>query len=339
MIIPEFILHKLFDRESIQVQADGFSFTLRNTYAPGTVTGLELEVDGQLVPPESLVLRVEQSLPRDACSITPEAPFPLPVGANVTVQVRGVALGQGRLTVRADTREVGPLAFTVRVGEKGGRPRTRQGFRLPRFLRRPLRAEVEVEVDADAVIGEINPHIYGHFVEHLERCVYGGVWTEDGSRLRQDTLALIRALRPPVIRYPGGNFASGYHWENGIGPREDRPRRYDEAWQVWESNRVGSDEFLAFCAEVGADPFLVVNDGSGTPEEATRWVAYCNDPPETKRGRRRAANGHGSDAVKTVISNLQLKCSVSDLNHSHCVCCHYSFPVLALTEITLSLPC
>ena len=147
-------------------------------------------------------------------------------------------------------------------------------------------------MDASAVIGPIDPYIYGHFVEHLERCVYGGIWSEDGARLGEDTLALIQALQPPVIRYPGGNFAGGYHWEDGIGPKEARPRRFDHAWQSWESNQVGTDEFMAFCAQVATDPFMVVNDGSGTPEEAALWVAYCNASAGEEQGRRRTANGH-----------------------------------------------
>lgn len=304
MPIPEFILRKLFVRDSLKTHADGFSFALLNTFAPGTITSLALHVDGRPAPADALVVQTQDGTPREAASITAEHPFPLPMGVAVSVEVRGVPLGQGRLALRAETREAGTLAFTIqatapdaRQGRRGARdPVLRQGgrwrrlLRPQRWLRRPLRAEVEV--DAESVLGEIHPHVYGHFVEHLERCVYGGIWTDDGSQLRPDTLALIRALRPPVIRYPGGNFASGYHWEDGIGPKDRRPRRYDAAWQSWESNQVGTDEFLAFSAEVGADPFLVVNDGSGTPEEAARWVAYCNDPPATEPGKRRAANGH-----------------------------------------------
>jgi len=300
MPVPEFVLRKLFVQGSLQAQPDGFSFALRNTFAPATITGLGLEVDGKPVPPEGLTVQAENEAPRSATTIHPDSPFPLPVGATVTVHVHGTPLGQGRLKVRAETREAGLLAFGVQVQEKAKQPQKRWKWSLPRFLQRPLKAGVEV--DAQAVVGEIHPHVYGHFVEHLERCVYGGVWTEDGTRLREDTLALIRALQPSVVRYPGGNFASGYHWEDGIGPRENRPRRYDKAWNSWESNAVGTDEFMAFCAAVGTDPFLVVNDGSGTPEEAARWVAYCNDPPTPPRtrggvpatdmGRLRAAYGH-----------------------------------------------
>jgi alpha-N-arabinofuranosidase len=288
--IPEFVLRKLFVQGSLQAHADGFSFALRNTFAPGTITGLGLEVDGKAVPAAGLTLQAGNEAARPAAAISPENPFPLPVGLTVHVRVLGVSIGQGQLKVRAETREAGPLVFGIQAKEKASRPQKRFRLRLPRFMQRPLKAEVDV--DGEAVIGEIHPHVYGHFVEHLERCVYGGIWTEDGDHVREDTLGLVRALQPPVIRYPGGNFASGYHWEDGVGPRDLRPRRYDKAWNSWESNAVGTDEFMAFCAAVPADPFLVVNDGSGTPEEAARWVAYCNDAPTTGMGPLRASNGH-----------------------------------------------
>ncbi|HWR65181.1 MAG TPA: alpha-L-arabinofuranosidase C-terminal domain-containing protein [Bellilinea sp.] len=158
------------------------------------------------------------------------------------------------------------------------------------LLKRPQRAILRL--DTEKVIGEINPHIYGHFIEHLERCIYGGIWTENGDKLREDVLRLIQPLKPPVIRYPGGNFASAYHWEDGIGPKEQRPKRFDPAWKVEESNQVGTDEFMELCRRTGAQPYLCVNDATGTPEEAARWVAYCNEDAQGEQGQRRAANGH-----------------------------------------------
>jgi alpha-N-arabinofuranosidase len=95
-----------------------------------------------------------------------------------------------------------------------------------------------------------------------------------------------------MIRYPGGNFSSVYHWEDGIGSKDLRPTRHDTAWQAEESNQVGTDEFLAFCAQMEIEPFFVVNDGSGSPEEAARWVEYCNGSLETDQGKRRALYGH-----------------------------------------------
>ncbi len=159
-----------------------------------------------------------------------------------------------------------------------------------RLFRKPIRSQMVIELDQ--VVGEINPHVYGHFVEHLENCVYGGVFSKDGASVNEDVLTLVKALKPPNIRYPGGNFASDYHWEEGIGPKDQRPVHTDRAWHVQDPNQVGTDEFLQYCEAVGAAPFLVINDGSGTPEEAARWVAYCNDPATTPMGKKRAENGH-----------------------------------------------
>ncbi len=109
---------------------------------------------------------------------------------------------------------------------------------------------------------------------------------------RADVVEATRGLRPPVIRWPGGNFASAYHWRDGIGPRDLRPTRSDPAWEALEPNDVGTDEFLQLCRELGAEPYLCVNVGSGTAEEAAAWVEYCNGPAESTYGRLRAANGH-----------------------------------------------
>ncbi len=109
---------------------------------------------------------------------------------------------------------------------------------------------------------------------------------------RADVVEAVRALRPPLIRWPGGNFASAYHWQDGIGPRDRRPSRADVAWGALEPNDVGTDEFIALCRALGAAPYLCVNVGSGTPEEAAAWAEYCNGPAESRYGRLRAENGH-----------------------------------------------
>ncbi|HOU24286.1 MAG TPA: alpha-L-arabinofuranosidase C-terminal domain-containing protein [Anaerolineae bacterium] len=290
MAIPEFILRKLYVPGSLKSTAEGFTFCLLNTFAPATVTGMGLRVGSQEVAPSDLEVRIEAQEPVFASALSAEKPAPLPVGKLVTVMVRGRAYGGERLRLSVDTREAGLLSFGLQPEEGRAAAPPHRVWRLPRWLQRPLKAQVEV--DGAAVIGRIDRRVYGHFVEHLERCVYGGVWSEDGTTLRQDTLQLIQALKVPVVRYPGGNFASGYHWEDGIGPRERRPRRLDMAWNRWDSNAVGTDEFLDFCRKADTEPFLVVNDGSGTPEEAARWVSYCNDGPETSLGALRALNGH-----------------------------------------------
>lgn len=156
----------------------------------------------------------------------------------------------------------------------------------------------EIVVDAGCTVGDVHPQIYGHFIEHLGRCIYGGVWVGPDSKLpnvnglRRDVLDATRAIHPPVIRWPGGNFASGYHWEDGIGPRNKRPARFDLAWKAPESNQFGTDEFIDFCRKTGAEPYICVNMGSGTAEEAARWVEYCNQTTPTHDALKRATLGH-----------------------------------------------
>ncbi len=107
-----------------------------------------------------------------------------------------------------------------------------------------------------------------------------------------DVIRYLKEARLPILRWPGGNFVSGYHWENGIGPVDQRPTLKNPAWPISEPNHVGTDEFMTFCRHVGCEPMICLNAGDGTPEEAARWVQYCNGGPNTEQGRRRAANGH-----------------------------------------------
>ena len=121
--------------------------------------------------------------------------------------------------------------------------------------------------------------IFGQFLEHFHRQVYGGV-SQPGSALadsqgfRLDVIEALRELRVPVVRWPGGCFASAYHWKHGVGPVR-RPS-YDKAWQVEEPNTFGTDEFVAWCRAIGAEPYICTNAGSETPEEMSDWVEYCN---------------------------------------------------------------
>ena len=145
-------------------------------------------------------------------------------------------------------------------------------------------------------LGAVDRKVFGGFVEHLGRCVYGGLY-EEGSPLsdergfRKDVLGLLRDLRIGVLRWPGGNFASNYHWQDGIGPREARPRRPELAWGGEEPNRFGTDEFLAYCAELGAEPYICLNMGTGTLADALAWVEYCNSAADTHWAARRRDNG------------------------------------------------
>lgn len=288
MSIPEFILQKLIIPDSFKTTKDGFTFRILNNFAAATITRFDLLVGKSGVPPENISISSDMQLALPGDAITPESPMLLPVGIVIRVDAKAALTGEAiRLT--ATTKEVGEISLTLNSGKPARKSRK---FRSNPFSFLLPRKYAEVKVYPDQELGTASPFILGQFVEHLERCVYDGIWTADGRTLREDTLDLIKQLNPPLIRYPGGNFASGYHWEDGIGPVDKRPARHDAAWQAEESNHVGTDEFLRFCEEIGAEPVLVVNDGSGAPEEAARWVAYCNSPVETEQGARRAKNGH-----------------------------------------------
>ena len=152
-----------------------------------------------------------------------------------------------------------------------------------------------IDVLTDRPIGTVDRRIFGSVTEHLGRCVYGGVFDE-GSRLagpdgfRADVLGAVRDLGVTNVRWPGGTFISEYHWADGIGP--DRPRRARLAWPSEESNRFGTDEFMAWCAAAGVEPVLGLNMDTGTLDEALAWVEYCNGAGDTYWASRRRAHGH-----------------------------------------------
>jgi alpha-N-arabinofuranosidase len=153
-----------------------------------------------------------------------------------------------------------------------------------------------IKIDLNRVTGQVDRRILSGFTEHLGRCVYGGIYDEgsplsDQEGFRTDVLAAVRRLAPPVLRWPGGNFVSGYHWTDGIGPQDQRPRRMDLAWHKEESNRFGTDEFMRFCELVGAEPYLCVNMGTGTEDEAQAWLEYCNGTGNTEWANRRRSGG------------------------------------------------
>ena len=136
-----------------------------------------------------------------------------------------------------------------------------------------------IKIDIDRKIGEVNKNIYSNFTEHLGRCIYGGIY-EPGSPLsdsegfRKDVLEAIKGLNVSLCRYPGGNFVSNYHWLDGVGP--NRIPRLELAWGRLETNKFGTNEFMEFCKKAGIEPYISVNMGTGTIEEAQRWVEYCN---------------------------------------------------------------
>lgn len=154
-----------------------------------------------------------------------------------------------------------------------------------------------IVVDRDFILSDLDRRVFGAFVEHLGRCVYGGIFepghpTADEHGFRGDVMALTRELGPTIIRYPGGNFLSGYDWEDGAGPHEQRPRRRDLAWSSTETNQFGTNEFITWCRKANVEPMLGVNLGTRGPDPARRLVEYCNHEGGSALSELRRAHGY-----------------------------------------------
>ena len=157
--------------------------------------------------------------------------------------------------------------------------------------------KAELYADRHFPIGEIDKRIYGSFIEHLGRAVYNGIYepdhpTADDMGFRGDVMELVKKLGIPVVRYPGGNFVSGYNWEDGIGPRENRPRRLEPAWNSIEPNTIGIGEFQLWARRAGCEPMLAVNLGTRGAAEAKDLIEYCNFPRGTKLSDLRRSHGY-----------------------------------------------
>lgn len=151
-------------------------------------------------------------------------------------------------------------------------------------------------VNRDFIIGDTDPRLFGAFVEHLGRCVYGGIYEPghpeaDERGFRKDVLALVREMAPTIMRYPGGNFVSGYDWEDGVGPVDQRPSRLDLAWMSTEPNTFGTNEFMDWCKAADIEPMMAVNLGTRGADAARRLLEYCNHPGGTALSNLRREHG------------------------------------------------
>ncbi|HVT89542.1 MAG TPA: alpha-N-arabinofuranosidase [Tepidisphaeraceae bacterium] len=157
----------------------------------------------------------------------------------------------------------------------------------------------ELTLHADQLKGEISRNLYGQFAEHLGRCVYEGLWVGEDSTIpntrgiRNDVVAALKNLNVPFIRWPGGCFADEYHWRDGIGPKNQRPKRINTHWGgVIETNAFGTHEFMDLCEQIGASPYISGNVGTGTPQEMMEWVEYMTSASDSTLANERRKNGH-----------------------------------------------
>ncbi|MBR1404144.1 MAG: alpha-N-arabinofuranosidase [Treponema sp.] len=157
--------------------------------------------------------------------------------------------------------------------------------------------KAKITIVKDFTAGTVDNKLFSSFIEHLGRAVYTGIYepghkTADEQGFRSDVIELVKDLRVGLVRYPGGNFLSGYNWKDGIGPRESRPVRLDRAWHTIETNQVGIDDFVDWAKKAGTDVMAAVNMGTGTIQDAADMVEYCNFPSGTAWSDLRIKNGH-----------------------------------------------
>ncbi len=157
--------------------------------------------------------------------------------------------------------------------------------------------KASLTVCSDYKTGAVDRFVFGSFIEHLGRAVYGGIYepshpSADKNGFRHDVIDLVKQIDVPIVRYPGGNFVSGYNWEDGVGPLQNRPKCLELAWESTETNEFGTNEFIKWCREVGCEPLMAVNLGTRGPKEASDLVEYCNHPKGTRLSDLRISHGY-----------------------------------------------
>ncbi len=226
--------------------------------------------------------------------------------------------------------------------------------------------KAEIIINKNFKIGEIDKRIYGSFIEHIGRAVYGGIYeptheTADDNGFRKDVLELVKKLNVPIVRYPGGNFVSGYNWEDGTGDKSKRPKKLEVAWKSTETNEVGIDEFQEWAKRADTDIMMAVNLGTRGPQDAQNLVEYCNLNTDTHYANMRRENGfkepfgiktwclgnemdgpwqighktaeeYGRIAAETA---KLMKRADSDIELVACGSSHYDMPTFAQWELTV----
>src|SRR5688500_15727082 len=175
------------------------------------------------------------------------------------------------------------------------------------WLQNPEPAQGEILVRADQPGKTINPNIYGHFAEHLGRCIYEGIWVGEDSAIpntrgiRNDVVAALKQIKVPVLRWPGGCFADEYHWRDGIGPRDSRPKRVNASWGGVDTNAFGTHEFFDLVEMLGAEAYINVNVGTGTTQEMMDWIEYMTSDSQSTLANLRRQNGRDKPWKVTYI--------------------------------------
>ena len=176
-----------------------------------------------------------------------------------------------------------------------------------------LNAQNKMSLNADQGQYQISKHIYGHFSEHLGRCIYEGYWVGEDSPIpntrgiRNDVVKALRDIKIPNLRWPGGCFADEYHWMDGIGPRDQRKKMVNTHWGgVVEDNSFGTHEFLDLCEQLGTEPYICGNVGSGTVQEMAQWIEYITFDGESPMANLRRANGR-EEPWKVTFWELEMK--------------------------------
>ena len=154
---------------------------------------------------------------------------------------------------------------------------------------------MKIRIIPDRRLSTIDPKIYGQFIEHFHRQIYGGVYDpgnplSDEEGFRTDVIEAMRRIKVPIMRWPGGCFVSAYHWKDGVG--KNRIPSFNKAWRVPEPNTFGTDEYISLCGKIGCEPYICTNAGTGSAEEMSDWVEYCNLPADTRYAMERRDNGH-----------------------------------------------
>ncbi len=183
-------------------------------------------------------------------------------------------------------KKASQASAAVAVASAGGRFGISQTERVTRVV-----------IDSGRQIAPIDRHLFGSFLEQLGRAIYEGIYDPgskfaDANGFRTDVMKEIRDLGVPIVRYPGGNFVSGYHWLDGVGPKDKRPAVLDRAWNTLETNQFGTNEFITWARQVGTEPLFGLNFGTGTAEDAAALLEYCNVPKGTKWSELRRSHGY-----------------------------------------------